>query len=341
MARTTANFLPVGVILSLSLDRYQEIMRLPAAAFNGLNKPDDPRSYSCATIWKQTDRDNLAQYLSAAEEMREKELGYFLGPKYIVAERHDLENPSVLNRKHLIALGTETITDIEDAVSITLSDNGGVHYDPVTIVVATAVTIPSEIVVCYPGEDEYIHPASVVIAGGNATITIARSRLIDPSLNDDRDDPLQYDDDANFLDEVDVKRRYTDLTDGTSFYYTDDSYVEQTYTGHGVIRENRQAIVEAYVSPLVCINICYEIAIRFNYLSGIRYTIKMLLETARLAHTLMPWEPCHCDPVQQMWIDDRTQDPVETLTPYGSTKGAVNAWLADSRSKIGFGGIFR
>lgn len=353
MARTTEGFLPIGVSLSLFLDRYQEIMRLPISAFNGLNNPLELRRYACDTIWQQSQRDNVAQFLASAEEMREKELGYYLGPKYVEDERHELEhypyNPHLLNHKHLIAIGSEAFSDISLGEALTLS-NMGVIVDPVIIVVATTVTKPEEIVVCYPGESEYIHPSSVVIAGGNATIKIPRARLVDPTLNDDREDPLAYDDDNNFLDEVDIKRRYTDISKGVYFKYYDNSLVEQSHDGYGQVLYERIAAMDAYpvswsgltptldtVNPFCGCQVQY---LKISYLSGIQYTVKMQLETARLAHTLMPYEPCSCDSVKQFWLADNNVTDGASMTPYGDKTGALNAWLTDSRSKIGFGGKF-
>jgi hypothetical protein len=175
--------------------------------------------------------------------------GYYLGPKYITDERHELRgyphNPHTLIHKHLIAVGAETITDISLGEALTLSA-GGVPIDQIVIVIATTVTDPTEIVVCYHDETTYIHPTSVVIAGGNATISIPRSRLVDPANNDDREDPLDYVDDAVFVDEVDVKRRYTDITKGVYYCWLDSTLVEQHHDGYGVVIYDRIAVMDAW-----------------------------------------------------------------------------------------------
>jgi hypothetical protein len=39
-------------------------------------------------------------------------------------------------------------------------------------------------------------------------------------------------------------------------------------------------------------------------------------------------------------LDDNTVNQNAEMTPYGNKVGALNAWLTDSRSKIGMGGKF-
>jgi len=75
-------------------------------------------------------------------------------------------------------------------------------------------------------------------------------------------------------------------------------------------------------------------------LSGRQSSMRTELETARLAHVLMPNVPCTCPYVEQYWIGDRLKDPSGLVTPYGSESGAVKAWISDSRAKVGTGGMF-
>ena len=353
MARTSEGFLPVGVKLSLSLDRYQEIMRLPIAAFNGLNYPEEVNEYQCSTIWKQSMRNYLAQFIAQAEEIREKELGFYLGPKYIYQEKCNLGyNPVELLKKHFVGLGQETSDIIKAGQALVLRDIGtGAIYDPVTITLATTVTNTDEILVTYPGETEAIHPSKVTISGGNVVIQIPRSRLVKPALNDDRDLHLMYDVDANFLTTVDIYHHYLDITKGVEYYYLDESFTEQTYGGYGTIESARLSLLNLYsviwsgltptkspICPAV-LRGCGEWNVRVSYMAGLRYTMQTETETCRLTHTLMPYSPCDCSPVQQYWTNDRAPLQEGFTTPYGNTVGALEAWMHDSRSRIGFGGI--
>lgn len=351
MARTSEGFLTPNVKLSLSLDRYQELMRLPIAAFNGLNNPLEVNEYQCSTIWKQSMRNYLAQFIAMAEEVREKELGFYLGPKCVEDELYDAKaNPLILDRKHLIGLGKETFTVIQAASTLVLRDIGtGAIIDPVILVVATTVTDTSEIRIRYPGETEEIHPSKITIAGGNATIYIPRSRLVLPALNDDRELHLQYDDDTNFLTTVDVYRRYLDVTTALTYFYLDTAFAEQTHGAYGKIQNNRLSLVDTYPAvwsgstptyESMCWTMCGDVwRLKASYESGIRYTQQTEIETCRLTHTLMPYSPCDCSPVQQYWQNDRTPLQEGYTTPYGNTTGALEAWMHDSRTKIGFGGI--
>jgi hypothetical protein len=192
-----------------------------------------------------------------------------------------------------------------------------------------------------------IHPYSVVISGGNAIISIPRSRLVKPALNIDREDPLDYDDDSNFVTAVDVYRRWYDPSKGVEIVsYLENSFTESISYGYAVIEDDRTAVATIYnatwaglvPSPTCVCNIpCnYPKFMRISYLSGRRTSLKVELETARLAHTLMPHTPCQCDAVNLYWMGDVDTKDFD-LTPYGNKAGSINAWLADSRAKIGFG----
>lgn len=361
MARITDSSVLDGFPIGLTLDRYQEIMRLPIAAFNGLNNPNEYAIEQCSAIWKQSQRDDLAAWIAAAEERRETELGYFLSPKYMVDEEHEYTSPLILEKKKLIAIGTEATTDIEDDVALTHRDLYDAIIDPVEITVTTTVTVSTEICVYYPGEDVKIKPSSVAISGGVATIKIPRSRLVDPDLLDDKDDHLQYDDDDNFLTTVDVKRCWTSLATAVTFVWTSSQLAyygrvcpanctEVTQAGCGTISGVRAyRIAQMNVFPAsfsgetpAGAHFTYGFTpqfVRVSYLSGQRSSPNQELLTARYAHTLMPNAPCSCSYVEQYWQDDRKE--AKFVTPYGNVMGAQDAWMADSRAKIGIGGMFK
>jgi hypothetical protein len=351
MARVTDGILPDDFIPALTIDRYQEIMRLPIAAFNGLNNPNEETQYECSTIWKQSDRDYIAEHLAQAEDRRERELGYFLAPKYVEAD-YEYDDPLELTDRYLIRVGTQTITDIEDAVALTLGVETSPN-DPVTVVVATTVTDPKEIIITYPGEDVEIKPKSVSISGGNATILIPRSRLVLPSLNDDRSDHLSYYENDNFLTTVDVKRKFYDETSPIQYVwlgyqYSGQSTVEVTQTAWNRVREARLSVIEhwpAILSSGVWTRRRYTkpvrpALIRIHYLSGRTMSMYTEITTARFAHTLMPNKPVSCPTVHQYWQEDIMEHSAGIMTPYGDRAGAVNAWVSDSREKVGVGGKF-
>lgn len=354
MARYTDGIIPFDQSLRLSLDRYQEIMRLPIYAFNGLYKASEEGCFPCAYIWKQYDRDAMAEVIAQAEEMREAELGYNLAPAYVLNEEHEYSFPSILKKKHLIEIGKPATSDIQLGVALTLSLLG-VPYDPVTIVVPTTVTDINEICVYYPGEDVEIHPSNVVIAGGNVTIEIPRARLVDPAIELNCEPPPNWDDDSNFLRTVDVKRCYND-PQGAFFVWFGDcnnlcmtSFNETLQDAYGRILDYRLSIVEFYPATYSggaftssnFVKCCNPVRLRVSYKSGRISSMSTELLTARLAHTLLSdILPYAQDPCSQCYKDDRIKDPSGLITPYGTATGAIKAWVADSRAKVGAGGKF-
>lgn len=357
MARYTDDTLPEGQELRLSLDRYQEIMRINIApyAFNGINNPNEENCYPCAAIWKQYDRDAMAEAIAQAEEMREAELNYNLAPVYsYYYEEMDYSFPVILAKKHLIEIGTPTVDDIQLAVPLTLSVLG-VPNDPIVITVPTTVTDPDEICVYYPGEDVHIHPSKVVIAGGNATITIPRYRLLDPSVDTNCEPFPLWDDDSKFLTTVDVKRCYNDPQAAYFVWFGDcntlcmQSFNETTQDAYPRILNKRLSIIELYpavfsggsYTSTKFSKCCHPCRIRVNYKSGRQRSMSTELLTARLAHTLLSeFVPYAADPCSQCYRDDRMPDPSKLITPYGTASGAIKAWMADSRAKVGAGGVF-
>jgi len=324
-------------------------MRLPPAAFNGLNKPDETPVYECSTIWKQSERAALLSALVQAEELREQELSYHLVPKY-EEETIPFADPIILDWKYLVSLGVETTTVIQAGVALNLGAELTPN-DPVTIVVATTVTDINEIKVFYPGIDCQITPSKITIAGGNATIEIPRSRLVNPNYLDDRDDHLSYYENDNFLTTVDVKRVYYDLNGALTYIWygrnaRPPTITDTTQSAYGTILDARLSILShipaSYSSgtwTYACSSACRSPdAIQIKYLAGRQASINTELLTIRLANTLMVNKPSSCPTVHQMYQED--VEPSKNFTPYGTRMGAMMAWMADSRSKIGHGGKF-
>lgn len=340
-------------ILSITLDRYQELMNLPEAAFNGLHWADDANCYQCSAIWNQSDRNVLAQTLKQAEEMRVEELGYYLCPHYVENDVYDFKQPLILDKKLLISIGKQKESDISIGEEVIL----GALDDPVTFNVATTVTDTSEIKIYYPGTDTIINPSSISISGGVATIKIPRSRL---ALKDLGCNPVpRYDDDSNFLDEIDIKRVYIDPCEGMygKWYGTENcpgcsSFTDTTQLLYPRIDNSRLAIIlhcpaQSCTSGTFLPKSCGSYTripdkILVSYVSGRENSVHTQLETIRLAHTLLPFYiPDKYNMCAHCWEDDRKLDPnLVMLTPYGVARGAIEVWLSDSRRKVGQGGIF-
>lgn len=362
MARPSDNVLPGGVWspentdgtqIGLSLDRYAELMQWGINGFNGVNKPDDRENVQCNAVWLQSSRDRVMMAILDAEIMREAELGYFLGPKYVYAEQVQPYNPVDLNKKHLIGIGIPTWATIQLAAPLVLGPENAPN-DPVTLSIASTVT-PAEVKVYYPDDAFEILPTSVTSDGATLTIKIPRARLVDPSLNDDREDPLSYYKNANFLTTVDVRRLYLDEEDAALYYWrrgypdcdTDCELDTQAacfqFPSQRAYRLSMVTFRPAKYSAGVWSTSAFTYS---NVPNGLQVTYKsgrddMMTQrrTARLAHTLLPYKPCDCQAVTLVWDTDRAFVP-NTYTPYGSQRGAVEAWVADSRQRVGQGGKY-
>lgn len=345
-----------GLQLSVSLDRYQELMRFPEAAFNGLYRNSDQSSYDCAARWKQIDLDAMAMSLMEAEEMRERELGYYLAPKYMY-EEVAYNQPMILNHKHLIDFGTETTDLISSGES---TDLPSVILDPVVLTVATTVINASEILVTYHDEMVAIHPSKVVISGGNAIITIPLSRLINPTVCTNCDNPIpQYTDADNYLTEVDIYRRWYDPSTAITlvWYGSDCAYVPfggnplttTTQSAYGRVTASRIAALDIFPASYsngVWTSVNYTQhrrpdKVRIAYRSGRQYSMYTEIETAKLANSMLPHVmPARIDMCGTCWKPDQMPDDSKIKTPYGTSSGAVKAWISDARAKVGQGGTF-
>ena len=341
MARS--DVLPNGTQLGLTLDKYQELMGIPVAAFNGLNDPGDPVSFQCTAIWKQRDRDNLIRFIRMTEEMRENEVNHFLSKKYVEDQIFDWGFPLMLNKGHLIEIGYKHISIIESEYELDYTADA----DIVTIDTTTDVTDTDEIKVFYQDEDVEIHPDSVVLDGGELTIVIQRARLVDPDLNDNREDPLEYATDANYVDYVDIKRvYYTEEDAATLIWLNATTGNEMTQVARPIVEDQALGIIElipaTYSGGWALSNYAYcptPRRVRISFISGVVSERSNIL-TARMCHTLMPFKPQDCESVTQYWNKDNELHPSKVTTPYGTAYGAVEAWVFDSRFKSGGGGMF-
>lgn len=369
MARTRVGVMPVDPVLGytqmgLTLDGYCDLMlgvdRITRCAFNGINIPTTIYDNECLGILTQSQRDDLAKYLVQAEYKREQHLGFFLGHKWKVYERHSVggNNPYSLRHKHLQEIGYPTYADIELDAAL---DHGTAPFDPdnppndpVEVTVTTTVAT-DEIIVTYPDESILIEPTSIVDNGdGTVTISIPRCRLVDPDYNDDRQDPISYYDTDPFLTVVDVKRLYADVSLGAHFVWarpdcaTDCVARCQVACNIPGVGEMAYELSLVDVQPATYSSGTWSTTsftysqmpngLRFSYKSGQNDLTNYLL-TARFAHTLMPRPPHNCNIVKQKWVEDREIVP-RTFTRYGMTRGAVDCWMFDMDQKIGQGGMF-
>lgn len=239
-----------SIVPKLPLDTWARIMGLDPRHFNQVTTVAKPVEL-CSRPWKQwawqensqVGREDAALAILQAENDIEALIDYPLIPIWVNDERSNVAQPGIpgvinvgfadvngypLNIearwKNVISGGIEAKTLIEAGATVIYSDmDGDGYFETATVIVLTTVTDPEEIAVYYPGEaardewevrplhDPITHRRSVTIAGGSATIVMAREQLVDPDLLEALN-PSSVDGDVagNFLGTVDVYRHFND-----------------------------------------------------------------------------------------------------------------------------------
>lgn len=236
----------------LSLPRFAELLGISPIHFGQVYLEN--LDVHCQDIWTQkswqnadhVSREELAEAILEAETNLESQLGYRLAPTWEVDEwqetirpfRNEFANLSVTdirglrqtikaNWGYFISGGIQSKALLEADSAITYSDvNNDGYFETATVTLATTVQDKNEICLFYPGKDGEdpweIRPINVVISSGVATITFRRELVVieDKLETMDREDlPVLGTDDALFLDEVDVYRRYNDPQVQASFLW--------------------------------------------------------------------------------------------------------------------------
>lgn len=342
---------------AVALPRYAQILGYSECQFFGVRQ-DGNTAYECRDIWTKSQRDNVARYLGSAQRMIEDEIGYFLSRRWVAGtlagtvggDERLVDQTEAWRRWYLLTrwpyvaeVGVRAVTTIEDGATVDHT------ADPAVIAVTTTVTDSSEIVVYHPGTTIEIHPSAITIAGGTATISIPRCRMVLASLADNDTTGLDYTVDANFEAEVDVVRVWTDGSTNATLVWphrcsggcASNGCSEYTQTACVYVRDARLGVVD--VSPASYVGGSWVRSglgcacgaglpeyVRLYYRAGIG-AIDQRMEDAivRLAHSLMPEEPCGCDVAKRLWHRDRTVPQVLTAErlncPFGLADGA---WVA-------------
>lgn len=233
----------------IPLDRAAELLGMNPLHFNSIQSENYPFRYPCDDTWFQYDwqdagrisRESLAFALRQAEDMTWRHLGYSMLPiwheneEHVPLQHYRPEISSLLNSRglpksitannaYVIEVGKRTKTLVQRNAFLEYEDTTGDGWkDTVTLTCDTTVTDPEELHVYFPGEDgadEWeIRPIKVSISDGLATITLQRHQVPLPELWERQRSPeslgltIDGDNDANFLQTVDVYRVYTDTTD--------------------------------------------------------------------------------------------------------------------------------
>lgn len=349
----------------VTLPRYAELIGYDECAFWGVAY-EGQAEFSCATFWSEWQRQNIARALVDAQKLIENHVGFPLAQAWIVgetAEGHDDRyvdqrpwggNPVITRWARVISGGIRA--------TATISAGATVDYtDPETSVVgplAATLGSTSEIKVYYPGTNREIIPSRVTYAGGNVTIEIPRCRLLLQAIaNQTSADAGADNDDLDlFLPTVAVVRVYNDPSVQAVFVQDNANGCSgpacevETVAGCITVKDQEIGIIHAWPGiysagswsrARLCG--CYS-DLRLNYRAGLRY-IPADLESVivRLAHALMPEEPCGCALTQNLWKRDHHIPEVLTRErincPFGMNDGAWFAYTWAKNNKVYRAGI--
>jgi hypothetical protein len=327
-------------ISAISLARYAEIINYTDCAFFGVSHPDN-ENFACREIWTKPQRDDIAFHLAEAQAEIENVVGYPLSPKWIVDEVHPFGYKIVTYKTKVIELGIEAIQTLGAGVAT------DVTTDPATITIATILTSTDGIKVYYPGTFEEIFPSDIQITGGNLVISVPKCRLVEHSLLDNPGSGLDYAA-SIYQATVDVKRYYNDSSQqikavwphGCNTVCQSGGCTRYTASACGVVLDGEIGEVSynfaKYASgswtpltKLCCIGNPSKLEI--SYHAGMS-ELDPIAETAiiRLAHSKMPFQPCGCDAVINMWRRDATIPQILSVErlecPFGLSNGAWMAW---------------
>lgn len=352
---------------AVSLSRYQQIIGVDECSFWGVTYTGQSQ-FECTDMWSEWQRQNISDALAMAQQLIEDIVNYPLCPTWItgaydidedpryVDQQAGIGNPVVTRWTKIIQAGVQATSTIQAGATVDYSDADISVVGPI----ATTVTDTSEVKVFYPGSERIITPSRVTISGGNLTIQIPRCRLVDAELLDNTGDPnvgLEKTDTSNFLTTVDVKRIYNDPSThahlvrehNCNSLCTAEGCATQTDAACIVIRDPIMGIVDVHPGSYssgwseISSSYCYN-HVRLNYQAGLR-TVSRQVENVivRLAHALMPEEPCGCTITQRLWMRDRMKPDVLTREilncPFGILAGAYFAYSWASANAVVRGGI--
>lgn len=321
---------------ALALPRYASLVEYSECLFWGVYDDQSP-GYACREYWSKVQRDTAAKYLAEAQDELEGVIHYPLERRWFGAGQceNDVQTwrPTGLyraRRGNIVAMGQKATADVALAEPVN-------HVaDPAVIgPVATSVTEAEELRLFHPGLDVEIHPSARTLAAGQVTFEVPRCRLVKAEFADnDPTRPMSYNDagvGGVFLQEVDIKRVYTDPTVHATVRYSDGL----SMTVEVLIKSSTLGILcladtlrQVWCGPS---GSGTPVDISFNYFAGVNcLSFQQEDSILRLAHAKMPSAICSCEPWQNMWRRDRFVPEVLTRErlncPFGTNDGAWTAW---------------
>ena len=315
--------------LAVSMPRYAQIVEYAEPAFFGVNHPDN-HAYQCREIWSHDQRIAVYRALQNSQSKVERVAEYPLMPTWFGPERHDLGSPVVLNVGKLIQLGQAAITAHAGVPNASI-------VDPAVFIHPVTTTDVNEIHVYHPGTHVEIYPSAISIAGGNVTVTVPLVRMVAIAYENTPPEGLDMADYATWAENtVDIEEEYLDPTlPGVEFISYDDcssNCPPETHTeGCGTIKDAEMSIIMVGAADSVCVP-CGARFVDVYYQAGLTSLTSEAEDIlVRLAHALMPNEPCGCDFLKARWRGDQLVPEILTAerenAPWGMSNGAWQAWV--------------
>lgn len=268
----------------------------------------------------------------------ENVLGYPLLPTFYENEYHKIHPTVFANRGNVSAVGRKSVVVLSANVP---TDNTDPDVLKVSFVPAVPITNTEEVHVFYPGTFDEIIPSNITYDSGTGTleILIPKCRAIAANKLDNPPSGWFYDDPTVFQATVDVSLILIDSTVQGQLIYRSSPCQNCTSDTEDIclyIADHQLGSIKLGLHDAKCR--CYE-GVLLNYKAGLR-NLPRNLESAllRLAHSMMPQEPCGCSAVHQLWARDReipqvlTQERIEC--PFGESNGAWYAWKVANTMRL-------
>lgn len=334
---------------AVPLHLYAQTLRLDECALWGVYY-DGQQQYDCGTIWTPMKRWQLAHALAQAQLLMEQELGYPMVPTWIRGDTIDPDprwydvqavpknlSFGITRWGMLQVFGVKAETDLGEQE---------IDYDtePATIAIATD-NPASEYQFFYPDTDVRIYPSHVTTAANVHTFHFPKCRLVTNYSNDETG--WDFTESSNFLPGIDARRVYNDPSTNIEFVaahrsstgaYDPDGV--RTVTAAAVVNNMSLGLFSGRIANYAdgswttaganCPGAPYD-QMRLYYKAGLpALSTDFVINLIRLAHSLLPEEPCGCRTVTYLWSQDSKIPQVVTADrancPFGISDGAWQAY---------------
>lgn len=351
----------------MNLVDFAQLTAFDFCAIMGFRNGPDAPAYACRHYWDHQERQLMQNWLTIAREQIENVLDFPIYPKFICGERHGWNRLGLvgpLDVGYVQKIGTKTTDDVDD-VSTDLTED--IWQFTVTVDFDDACEARLFHTAANGGEE--IFPLTKTISGTTLTVRVYKCALVIPDITIPKDG-LDYNNDANYVDEITVKRVYARPGTGANFVWTPNMTscnscspcTEQTQLACPTIRDKRTS--QVFVRPATYANNeytgtsysafgnCgrYPKYVEMDYVSYydencdadcgvIPSHIKLAILHTALAN--MPRQPiCACSIHKAMFLEDQEILRPPVITPLGAKVGHLQAMTMISTSIIGGGGQF-